>query len=101
MLTNLFLSGNKKITNAKFLLPKVEMKEQLEVTDLKGNKIGVMNVSISLIKTITKAFKTIATLNKTTKIGFNITESKHFFTPIKYLFTFASRAISFTVTFTI
>jgi hypothetical protein len=24
----------------------VEMKEQLEVTDLKGNKIGVMNVRI-------------------------------------------------------
>ena len=24
----------------------VEMKEQLEITDLKGNKIGVMNVSI-------------------------------------------------------
>ena len=23
----------------------VEMKEQLEITDLKGNKIGVMNVS--------------------------------------------------------
>ena len=24
----------------------VEMKEQLEITDLKGNKIGLMNVSI-------------------------------------------------------
>ena len=26
----------------------VEMKEQLEITDLKGNKIGVMNVSKDL-----------------------------------------------------
>ena len=26
----------------------VEMKEQLEITDLKGNKIGVMNVSQDL-----------------------------------------------------
>lgn len=28
----------------------VEMKEQLEITDLKGNKIGVMNVRYMLIQ---------------------------------------------------
>jgi hypothetical protein len=28
----------------------VEMKEQLEISDLKGNKIGVMNVSSFYIK---------------------------------------------------
>ncbi len=48
MLTNFVCFRQKKLSNSKFLLPKVEMKEQLEVTDLKGNKIGVMNVSISL-----------------------------------------------------
>jgi hypothetical protein len=48
MLNYVSLRQKKKITNSKFCLPKVEMKEQLEVTDLKGNKIGVMNVSISL-----------------------------------------------------
>ena len=32
--------------NSHILCFQVEMKEQLEVTDLKGNKIGVMNVSL-------------------------------------------------------
>ena len=35
---------------------KVEMKEQLEVTDLKGNKIGVMNVSEYLLNLFTNLY---------------------------------------------
>ena len=32
------------------------MKEQLEVTDLKGNKIGVMNVSVYLLNLFTNLY---------------------------------------------
>ena len=39
---------NKQINKFQKTIFKVEMKEQLEVTDLKGNKIGVMNVSESI-----------------------------------------------------
>ena len=40
--------NNKQINKFQKTIFKVEMKEQLEVTDLKGNKIGVMNVSESI-----------------------------------------------------
>ena len=41
----------------------VEMKEQLEITDLKGNKIGLMNVSCTCLQSITRNSRIILTFS--------------------------------------